>query len=325
MKKPLRADMEPERDEKLFICPICERGFKKMGYLKQHWTKKHKVEEINDIIASVTDQSNKESMIDDNNHPDSPPWNKFQIISDSDTGVSYNQFDVIEKDKTGDCLFASVLEFLRIRKDIFPTPPKDVSDLRTMAVNHILKRDTDGHQSNFERFQFNRIENLRNEIPSFSLQDTTLENLKSDYYEYMSTPHKYGTMTELCAMAEIFNFGFWVIRQTDQSSYSCYDYGSVNVMLRNKPLEAIHLLFTGNVDEGHFRLLLPKDKSHHTVEPGRYMLLDSYTSSKLTSIAPLNFTALNNDEVNDETNINDEGGALGSDSSFEDFVIVLAR
>lgn len=149
------------------------------------------------------------------------------------------------------------------------------------------------------------------------------ENLKKDYSEYMS--RKYGTMAELCAMAEIFNFGFCVIRKHDHTNYSCYDYGSVSGMSLHKPLAVVHLLFTGDTGEGHFRYLRQKDNTQNEVEPGRYKLVEAYTSSKFTSIAPLNFATMNDDEIDVEADRNGEDCATASDSSFEDFVILLAR
>lgn len=149
--------------------------------------------------------------------------------------------------------------------------------------------------------------------------------LKKNYYEYMSTSQKYGTTAELCAMAEIFNFGFCVIRKQDHTSYNCYDYGSVSGMPLNKPSAVVHLLFTGNAGEGHFRYLRQKDNTHVAVEPGRYKLVESYTSSKFTSIAPLDFAALNNDDIEVEAERSGEDDATIFDLTFEDFVILLAR
>lgn len=136
----------------------------------------------------------------------------------------------------------------------------------------------------------------------------------------MSSPGRYETVAELCAMAEIFNFGFCVIRKNDDSNYDCYDYGSTEKVLNHQSNCVIHLLFTGNVSSGHFRLLAPVEGSCDTVIPsGTYKLIKNHTSSRLTSIAPANFSGLNCTEPSETT----ETPTLNT--SFEDFANLLAR
>lgn len=176
-----------EEDGKSNICPILYRGFNRVAGLRQHWTKGHSAEEINDIITSRSQQFSQ---------PDGDPdpldianqargiKNIFQIIS-TDTGDAdvdlYHQFDIIEKDATGDCLFSSILEFLIRHHAVFPNMPNDTQDLRSMVVDYISKTTDGAGPSNFDRFRFNLIENLRSEIPNFSSEDTSIETLKRDY------------------------------------------------------------------------------------------------------------------------------------------------
>lgn len=187
-------------------------------------------------------------------------------------------------------------------------------------MNHIL--GVNNEESNFVRFKDNLMENLQSEIPNFSASDNSVEILKRNYANYMSSPGKYGT-TELCAMAEIFNFGFCVFRKNTDSNYDCYDYGSTQKVTTQQCQSVIHLLFTGNVGNGHFRLLIPSEGSIVSVIPsGIYKLVKNHTSSRLTSIAPANFIGLNTEQPSEPPEI-DNTPTL--DTSFEDFAILLAR
>lgn len=104
-------------DDKSNVCPICERGFKIVGGLRQHCTKGHSADEIDAIIVAKTQNIFQQTPTDHSVHS-SPTthssgivWNKFQIISTGVTGVIYQQFNIIENAATGDCLFSSVLDF----------------------------------------------------------------------------------------------------------------------------------------------------------------------------------------------------------------------
>lgn len=43
------------------VCPICERAFSSMAGLRQHWSKKHSAEEINDLIANKTQDYDRQA------------------------------------------------------------------------------------------------------------------------------------------------------------------------------------------------------------------------------------------------------------------------
>lgn len=327
------STVSSEDDGKPNICPICYRGFATVAGLRQHWTKSHSSDEINEIMTSRSQQLSQQaqqpvSVPDCDSSPRSSK-NTFQIIikdNETTTGELYHQFEIIEKDATGDCLFSSILEFLRIHKDVFPDVPNDTLGLRSMAVEHILKPTDNADQSNFDRFKFDLTENLLQEIPSFTSSDTPVETLKNDYASYMTTPKKYGTTAELCALAEIFSFGFYVIRLNNQDSYDCYDYGSLSGASDHQTNGIVHLLFSGNVGNGHFKLLLPfKESRDIIVQPGAYKLVKNYTSPGFTSIAPLDFIGMNDDSEENRTPMNDDDNSSIPDTSFEDFAILLSR
>lgn len=259
-------------DGKSNVCPICNRTFTTIAGLKQQ---SHSSDEIDDIVATQTQRSIQQSgsllahHFRSSNATDGSRTfkNTFQVVRESHgatPGVLCHQFEVIENDATGDCLFTSVWQFLKRHKTACVNMPVYVVDLRLRAVNHI--------RSDFNRFQSTLTENLREQVPSFQSDVIKLETVKDDYVGYMSAPRTYGTTTELCALAEIFNFGFCVIRSNDDNSYSCYDYGSVSSA--RQPCKVVHLLFNGNVDCGHFRLLLPsKESLGAVISPGRYKLV----------------------------------------------------
>lgn len=126
-------------------------------------------------------------------------------------------------------------------------------------------------------------------------------------------------------MAEIFNFGFCVIRENNSDSYTGYDYGSTNGTSVDQINKVLHLFFTGNVGNGHFKWLLPDKESLDMVTPvGKYKLIKKYTSSAFTSIAPMDFNELNDDPEENQTHHNGNDNISVSDTSFEDFAILLA-
>lgn len=137
---------DPETDKKTNICPICERDFGTIAGIRQHWTKSHTDEEIQAAIAS---------KIPPTQH--SQPsyggtiWSKFQLIkcnAGSSSDLTYQQFNIIETNATGDCLFSSVMNFLRGRRNDFSDVPDSLTELRTKVVNHILAVHNDGSGSN---------------------------------------------------------------------------------------------------------------------------------------------------------------------------------
>lgn len=135
----------------------------------------------------------------------------------------------------------------------------------------------------------------------------------------MSTPGSYGTTAELCAMAEQFDFGYSVILENDPENYTSFDYGSTQNK-ENRPI--LHLLFTGDIQRGHFRYLRPLDKAHRApIEVGKYFLVKEYTSSRIKSIAHVQLKpSLETDQIDNESEIE-----KAKEDAFEDFVLLLAR
>lgn len=128
---------DPEPDEKTNVCPICHKDFFTVAGIRQHWTKGHTIEEIEAAIRENTQVLSQSTPATEHDAPSattSPIWNKFQIINNE---VS-QQFNIIENDTGGDCLFLSLLDFLNNRKDRFTSVPSDANELRNMAVNYIL-------------------------------------------------------------------------------------------------------------------------------------------------------------------------------------------
>lgn len=151
-----------------------------------------------------------------------------------------------------------------------------------MAVRHISQ------DSNFNRFLNTVVVNLQNQFPEHTIGiDSPIETIKTTYTTHMSSDGEYGTMAELCALSEIFRFTFYVIRQSNHTEFVCYDYGSavsqVASTLENKSRPVAHLLFTGDMNSGHFRVLNPVIGTSCTnIRLGNYKLIDEFTSSKLT-------------------------------------------
>lgn len=99
--------------------------------------------------------------------------------------------------------------------------PNNASELRRIAVSHISKG------SNFDRFKDTILVNLQNRFPGHNIgTDSSTEIIKTAYTAQMSSDGEYGTMAELCALSEIFRFAFYVIRQSNDTEFVCYDYGS---------------------------------------------------------------------------------------------------
>lgn len=118
---------------------------------------------------------------------------------------------------------------------------------------------------------------------------------------------------------ERFDFGYCIIRENDPENYTCFDYGS----LENRDGRPImHLLFTGDIQLGHFRYLRPIDNANLSpVESGQYFLVKEYTSSRIKSIAHTQHRSSLETQPSDM-----EGETEGkNDEAFEDFVLLLAR
>lgn len=249
---------DPEMDGNNNICPICTSDFASIAGLRQHWTKSHNDEETQAAIAGKMESLSQKSH--SSSTTTSTFWNKLQIINqdNSDSSREPNQqFDIIENSAAGDCLFLAVIEFLRNSVNQFDYIPHSVNDLRSMVVSYISSRTNDTSQPNFNQYKHHTIENLQQQIRSLlscDKEEDPEQAFKTIYSDYMSTPGKYGTVAELCAMAELFKFEFYVIREMNSDSYKCCDYGSIS---NDSGRPIMHLYFTGNVDQGHFRLLRP--------------------------------------------------------------------
>lgn len=231
---------DPEQDGKVNICPICKRDFASVAGLRQHWTKDHSIEEIQAAITKNTqDLSQQPPTSNSDNENSSVPtpshdWNKLQIMNED----TIQQFDIIENEAGGDCLFLTLIAFLKNHRTSFNNVPSDANELRKMAVNHIVSND-------ISRFKDSISINLRNEIPGLVINDKNDESpeiCKESYSNHMLTPGNYGTVAELCAIAELFGFDFFVIRQNSPSEFVCYSDGStvyrkplMNVCLTQSP------------------------------------------------------------------------------------------
>lgn len=179
-------------------------------------------------------------------------------------------------------------------------------------------------ESNFIRFKHSIIVNLRQQIPELSRYDSNSEServVRKAYSNYMSAPGNYGTTAELCAMAELFEFGFYVIQENNPKNYTCFDYGSFENGIERP---ALYLLFTGDISRGHFRLLQPIGKDQRfSIERGNYELINDYTSSRITSIVLESQKSLLVDEQLEQ--IDAAQGEKENNESFEDFVLLLSK
>lgn len=114
-----------------------------------------------------------------------------------------------------------------------------------------------------------------------------------NYFDYMSQPGNYGTITELLAATEIFGFIGYVIQSINDDEYSCYDFGLSNNPLLNENKPVVYLLFTGPGDKGHFRLLIPNTLDSPQIHTGSYRRTLS-EESNLISIRNASVTPTSN-------------------------------
>lgn len=248
--------------------------------------------EIEEFIASKTQETlSQTETIWDSTPASNSNWCRLQVLKENAGNTlsrSAHQFDIVENAGSGDCLFYALLDFLRRHNTEFTNIPipHSADDLRMKAVEHILKPNADGHQLNFERFKDNLMVNLQNEITCWSMDEVSDETMKESYSSHMTTPGNYGTTSELCVIAELFDFGFNIVRRDDSDKFTCYDYGSSTNRDIGQSKPVVHLLFTGNISRGHFRLMVPVYGSNPSIiPPGNYELIEDYSSSRLTSIA----------------------------------------
>lgn len=96
----------------------------------------------------------------------------------------------------------------------------------------------------------NRTEKIQGQ---FNLQST---RPYTNYAEYMSTPGKYGTFTELTAAAELFNFN-GIIFKEESENYESFEFGLTDDYKADSEKPRLFMLFNGPTDQGHFRYLHP--------------------------------------------------------------------
>lgn len=171
-----------------------------------------------------------------------------------------NEFEIVENDAAGDCLFHSLKQFLDENDQKFKESNINNTELRSRIVEYVLSKNQIGFKPNWERFKEGIMFNLQNHIPLFKNQKSskTFNNAaRKAYSDYMLLPGNCGTFTELDVAAEIFNFAGYIFQLNADGSYNCYDFGFSNMTEINKKKTVIHLLFTGNPDDGHFQFLKP--------------------------------------------------------------------
>lgn len=133
----------------------------------------------------------------------------------------FQQFNIIENDGNGDCLFLALLDFIKRSKINIGLNPSSADDLRLLAANYLLTIDDDEQQLNFDRFKDELILNLHDHVPSianYGLHRNGDVEIERSYWEYMTTPGTYGTYVELCAIAEQFEFAGNVIQRNDTNT-----------------------------------------------------------------------------------------------------------
>lgn len=175
-------------------------------------------------------------------------------------GTAFQQFKIIENEALGDCLFHATLEFLKRRKAKFKEIPNYTDELRKRTVEYILSSNAIGFLLNFDRFQDSLMFNLQHHIPNilnYGTNEKVNSEIRHSYRQYMSTPGKFGTFTELCCMAEIFGFSGYMFMEIDKENYNCYDFGFSGNETSDSAKPRMFLLFDGNINSGHFRLLEP--------------------------------------------------------------------
>lgn len=98
-------------------------------------------------------------------------------------------FKIIDGPGLGDCLFDSILEFLKRNNRIYKDVPLSSHQLRLKIVQFICS-----NPSNY--FADLKI-NLRNQLPELS--ELSQSDALEKYRIYMSSPKVFGTYVELCA------------------------------------------------------------------------------------------------------------------------------
>lgn len=120
------------------------------------------------------------------------------------------------------------MNFFNENKSKFQWIPNNVNELRSAVVDCILSKCPNTNQLNFDRVKDNIAFNLRNQIPTLSQygkDEISDQEIVKAYGEYMSKPGNYGTSTELCIAAEIFDFVGFVLQQDISGNYTCYEFG----------------------------------------------------------------------------------------------------
>lgn len=197
-------------------------------------------------------------------------------------------FEIIENTGQGDCLFHSLQEFIEDHKKDFNEIPNDIEELRLRIVNYILSTNAPGFISNWDRFVDNIIFNNHKQIPSLlniGKNKAKIDDIKKDYFNYMTKSGHYGTFTELTVAAEIHGFAGSVIQIMENGKYNCFDFGLSNKEEINIKKPILFLLFSGPSDKGHFRYLRPRNKTKLDVIPSCVYDLLPTTESNVSTIS----------------------------------------
>lgn len=208
-------------------------------------------------------------------------------VKNSRSKIKSQSFEVIENASNGNCLFDSIFEFMVENQQFFKDIPKRSNALRLKIVNYILSTNKPGFQSNWDRLKNTLVFNNHKQIPSLlNLNDSQYSNNKAkiDYFNYMTDPGNYGTFSELTAASELFGFFGSVIQIVDDQNFNCYDFGSNNINETNEIKPIMFLIFSGNPDSGHFRLLHPITRKTFVIPGGMYTRITS-DDNTVTSIS----------------------------------------
>lgn len=188
-------------------------------------------------------------------------------------------FKILENDGNGDCLFLSIMQFLKY--DDTHELPNSAIALRQEIVNYI------SHPSNWNRFLDTIIFNLENLLPILQEKDYSDRYKIKVYNNYMCQENQFGTFAELQAASEIFNFVYVVFREESRRSdegraetwYSCYS--SEDQQLKSK----MYLHFSGAPSSGHFQFMKPIFPRNILVVPqGDYKTVDEHHRPDNSSI-----------------------------------------
>lgn len=184
------------------------------------------------------------------------------------------KFKIIDNAGCGDCLFSTLLLFLKSNKLVEKICQED---LRKMIVEKAT--------SEFDFLKLQEIKfNLENHVEFFSTlnldsiqSNIDLQNECSrEYYNYMSLPGHYGTLFELEFATKLFGFVALVFMKQGDMVFKCFDIGTSD----DKNIPKLFILFTGPTHNGHFRLLKPSSIECVCVQSAEYIPRGDYSIFK---------------------------------------------